>query len=326
MPPADGRGRRLISLRRRSAWFGEFARSPRAVRQPCRWSRRQPPVTSATLAEMLCAPSAAVETERAISEVAARCCSTAAETVVEMPEISRMVRGVMPLYGIDHIHRGALNGSDLGADLLGRLRGLSGEIFHLLRHHSETLPASPARAASMVALRASRLVWPAISLISPTTSPMRLVASPRASTLPETLPASSTALPAISAALRDLLADLADRGGQFLRGRGDGIDIRTPPARKPRRLRVRARRYGPRGATMPSALLEICMAAPLRDWTIRGNRTLKGIGQAQHRVAALFLGAPPGSGPAPPDAPRPRAWRPGPLPRPLQPPCGQYAG
>ena len=34
-------------------------------------------------------------------------------------------------------------------------------------------PASPARAASMVALSASRLVWPAMVLISSTTSPMR---------------------------------------------------------------------------------------------------------------------------------------------------------
>ena len=34
------------------------------------------------------------------------------------------------------------------------------------------LPASPARAASMVALRARRLVWLAMSLIRETTSPM----------------------------------------------------------------------------------------------------------------------------------------------------------
>src|ERR1700740_378733 len=35
-------------------------------------------------------------------------------------------------------------------------------------------PASPARAASMVAFSAKRLVWPAMVLISSTTSPMRL--------------------------------------------------------------------------------------------------------------------------------------------------------
>ena len=37
-------------------------------------------------------------------------------------------------------------------------------------------PASPARAASMVALSASRLVWPAMVLMSSTTSPMRAAA------------------------------------------------------------------------------------------------------------------------------------------------------
>jgi len=37
---------------------------------------------------------------------------------------------------------------------------------------AKPLPASPARAASMVALSASRLVWPAMSLISFTTSPI----------------------------------------------------------------------------------------------------------------------------------------------------------
>ena len=37
---------------------------------------------------------------------------------------------------------------------------------------TKPLPASPARAASMVALSASRLVWPAIDEISVTTSPI----------------------------------------------------------------------------------------------------------------------------------------------------------
>ncbi len=43
-------------------------------------------------------------------------------------------------------------------------------------------PAAPARAASIVALRASRLVWLAIDEISPTTSPIRAVASVSART------------------------------------------------------------------------------------------------------------------------------------------------
>ena len=41
---------------------------------------------------------------------------------------------------------------------------------------AKPLPASPARAASMVALRARRLVWAAMSLMMPTMSPIRRVA------------------------------------------------------------------------------------------------------------------------------------------------------
>jgi len=44
---------------------------------------------------------------------------------------------------------------------------------------AKPLPASPARAASIVALRARRSVCPAISLIRLTTSPMRCAASAR---------------------------------------------------------------------------------------------------------------------------------------------------
>src|SRR6185312_13272442 len=61
-------------------------------------------------------------------------------------------------------------------------------------------PASPARAASMVALSASRLVWDAMSLISCTTSPMRCAASASPFTVTSVLRVSLTALPAISAA------------------------------------------------------------------------------------------------------------------------------
>ncbi len=43
-------------------------------------------------------------------------------------------------------------------------------------------PAAPARAASIVALSASRLVWAAIEEINPTTSPIRAVASVSART------------------------------------------------------------------------------------------------------------------------------------------------
>ncbi len=60
-------------------------------------------------------------------------------------------------------------------------------------------PASPARAASMVALSARRLVWPAMSEISLTTSPMRAVAPLSSCTRASVAPASRTAAPASSA-------------------------------------------------------------------------------------------------------------------------------
>jgi hypothetical protein len=44
---------------------------------------------------------------------------------------------------------------------------------------AKPLPASPARAASMAALRARRLVWPAMSLISSRISPIFWARSPR---------------------------------------------------------------------------------------------------------------------------------------------------
>jgi hypothetical protein len=60
-------------------------------------------------------------------------------------------------------------------------------------------PASPARAASMVALSASRLVWPAMVLMSSTTSPMRAAAFDSSLTRSLVTRAWSTASPAIRA-------------------------------------------------------------------------------------------------------------------------------
>jgi hypothetical protein len=61
------------------------------------------------------------------------------------------------------------------------------------------LPASPARAASIVALSASRLVWPAMSLISLSTSPIFCAASARPRIVWLVRSASLTARPAICA-------------------------------------------------------------------------------------------------------------------------------
>src|SRR5260363_27703 len=60
-------------------------------------------------------------------------------------------------------------------------------------------PASPARAASIVALSARRLVWPAIVLISSTTSPIRAAALESSLTCSLVRRAWLTASPAIRA-------------------------------------------------------------------------------------------------------------------------------
>ena len=52
-------------------------------------------------------------------------------------------------------------------------------VFDLGGDHGKALAASPARAASMVALSANRLVWLAMSLMSSTTSQILLAASAR---------------------------------------------------------------------------------------------------------------------------------------------------
>jgi hypothetical protein len=74
----------------------------------------------------------------------------------------------LPTAGLDAGNRRlrlALNGGDHLADLAGGLRGPFGEFAHLVSDHRKPRPWSPARAASIAALRASRLVWSAISRI-----------------------------------------------------------------------------------------------------------------------------------------------------------------
>ena len=64
-------------------------------------------------------------------------------------------------------------------DLLGRRRGLAGKRLDLMSHHGEAAPGLAGRAASIVALSASRLVCLAMALISLATRPTRLSASVR---------------------------------------------------------------------------------------------------------------------------------------------------
>jgi hypothetical protein len=51
------------------------------------------------------------------------------------------------------------------ADFLGGQTGALGQFAHFVGDDGKAAPCSPARAASMAALRANRLVWSAISLM-----------------------------------------------------------------------------------------------------------------------------------------------------------------
>ncbi len=71
------------------------------------------------------------------------------------------------------------------------------KLFTSLATTAKPLPASPARAASMVALSASRLVCPAMLVMSWTTAPIRCAASASPRTVSLVRLASVTACPAM---------------------------------------------------------------------------------------------------------------------------------
>ena len=58
-------------------------------------------------------------------------------------------------------------------NLIGRLGRLGGQGFHFTGHDGKALACAPARAASMVAFKASKFVWLAMALINCTTLPTR---------------------------------------------------------------------------------------------------------------------------------------------------------
>ncbi len=88
-------------------------------------------VVSPVRSDTLCA-------ELAISRVAWFCCSTDELISWAMPLISPMMSLMLRMASADLLG-GALDGADLGADLLGRLGGLAGQRFHLARHHGKAL-------------------------------------------------------------------------------------------------------------------------------------------------------------------------------------------
>ena len=125
-------------------------------------------------------PCAACSTLRAISWVAASCSSTAAAMEAEISLILPMVATIpsmaptVPLISL-------LTASIWAAISSVALAVWLASDFTSPATTAKPLPASPARAASMVAFSARRLVWPAMALINSTTSPIfsAAAASPR---------------------------------------------------------------------------------------------------------------------------------------------------
>jgi len=119
-------------------------------------------------AETSLVPAAACSTLREISEVAADCCSTAAAIAALIAPIS-----VITL-AIPEIARTASSVPLCTAPICPPISSVAlavwlARFFTSLATTANPLPASPARAASIVAFNASRLVWLAMSLISATT-------------------------------------------------------------------------------------------------------------------------------------------------------------
>ncbi len=124
-------------------------------------------------------------------------------------------------------------------------------------------PDSPARAASIVALSASRLVWSAIARISSITEPMRCAASAR----PATSRSDCLAASAVSAAtvlVRCVwLRNLPDRRAQLLGRGGDRLRV-AGGADRCLRCRHGFRRGGRRGVRQGFARRNACCRFPGR--------------------------------------------------------------
>ena len=115
---------------------------------------------------------------RAISEVVAACSSTAAAMLVAMAASLLMVCAIEEISSTDFLVASWM------AAICWEMSSVAREVWLASALTSDATtakprPVSPARAASMVALSASRLVCEAICEIRPTTDPMRSVASAR---------------------------------------------------------------------------------------------------------------------------------------------------
>src|SRR3954471_7572875 len=151
-----------------------------------------PRCTSTMLAETCCVPFAACCTLREISWVAAPCSSTAAAMVEAISDIRPMVSPISLMAATDSWVAAWM------PDICWLISPVAFAVCSASAFTSDATtakprPASPARAASMVALSASRLVWPAMVLISSTTSPIRVAALASSATRSLVLRACDTA-------------------------------------------------------------------------------------------------------------------------------------
>ncbi len=169
-------------------------------------------------------PCAANCVVRVISWVAAPCCFTAAAIAVATSLTSPMMPPMLLMASMASPATFWMSGDLLG-DLLGRLGGLARQRLHFGGDDRKPRPASPARAASMVALSASRLVCAAMVLIRPTTSPIRPADWARPWTVPSVSRASADRAAGDAGGVRCLPADVVDRGAQLLGSRGHGLDV-----------------------------------------------------------------------------------------------------
>ena len=133
---------------------------------------------------------------RAISRVAAPCSVTAAAIVAVISPTSRMVRWIVPMASTERTVACCMPAicEDISSVAFAVWPASA---FTSFATTANPRPASPARAASMVALSASRFVCSAIAVMSLTTSPMRLAASSSALISVLVRSASPTALAAI---------------------------------------------------------------------------------------------------------------------------------
>ena len=140
---------------------------------------------------------AATSTLRAISCVAAPCSVTAAAIAPLIAPMSRMVPSIAAIAAIERLVACCMSAICLAMSSVA-FPVWPASALTSPATTAKPRPASPARAASIVALSASRLVCSAISVMRLTTSPMRLAASLNSCTAVLVRSASPTAFSAMA--------------------------------------------------------------------------------------------------------------------------------